>query len=304
MIPRTVYTDNSYLRYRSLTQDSTEFWQRRTERARFISASEVPTVCYQGWSPKKDLEELLQSKRTGVRTEVNDFVKAAQAHGKHFERYARRYFEETHELKVYETGLWVHPVEQRIAASPDGLFMSSAGHIPVEFKCPYKATTPISAARVHKDSLQMQTAIQCCGAPYGVLMYYWHDHDQPDAIAECFLIENNPSHWLQIVAHVDWFLSLVNDPSAALIVDYSLNRRRYAELVQQYFVAAEQTDSGAGLLQERLSHSSGKRRHPGEESAASRAAASPPSKRVELDIDFDRDELFEDIDLDADTQAP
>lgn len=295
MIPHTVYTDNSYLRYRQLQQDTDEFWQRRGERSRFVSASEVPIICNQGWSPRKDLEELLQCKRTGVRPPVSDFVKAAQDHGKRFEQFARAWFEKEFAVRVQQTGLWVHPVDQRISASPDGLIMSSAGHIPVEFKCPYRAASPIKPQRVHKDSLQLQTTIQCTGAAYGLLVYYWNDD-----LTEVYFIENNPSHWLQIVAHVDWFLSLVNDSTAALIVDYSLNRRRYAELVQQYFIAARQTDSGASLLQERLTAAGKRRRHSGEEGEAGGATACASPKRAARE----RDEEGIDSDSDVSTQAP
>ena len=303
MIPHTVYTDDSRVRYRFLRQDTDEFWKQRTERQRFVSASEVPTVCGHGWQ-SSDLADLLEQKRTGIRKPLSDFVQEACRHGKYWEPYARRWFELQFGVKVQETGLWVHPVDQRIAASPDGLFLSAAGHVPVEFKCPYRAKPGIKPERVHKDSLQLQTAIQCCDAPYGVLVYYWHDQlvladgsvvQQPQPTTECYLIENNHSHWLQIVAHVDWFLSLVADSTAPLQVNYSQNRLRYAKLFQHYIDAARKADSGtslhsagAGIFQLR----SGKRGYGGEESAAGGEAVGPTPKRAatartQLDVDLE-----------------
>ncbi len=293
MIPHTVYTDDTRTRYRFLRQDTDEFWKQRTERQRFVSASEVPIVCGHGWQ-STDLADLLEQKRTGIRKPLSDFVQEACRHGKYYEPYARAYFEHEFGVKVQETGLWVHPVDQRIAASPDGLFMSAAGHVPVEFKCPYRAMPPMKPERVHKDSLQLQTAIQCCDAPYGVLMYYWHRIETGgEPVVECYLIENNHSHWLQIVAHVDWFLSLVADSTAPLQVNYSQNRLRYAKLVQHYIDAARKADSGAslhsasaGIFQLR----GGKRGYAGEESAAGGEAVGPTPKRAattrtQLDVD-------------------
>lgn len=224
MIPFVVYeNDADRLSLRTLKQDSEEFWTRRAGRRLFVSASEVPTICGFGNEKEKSYRKLVLEKRTGIREEPSDFARMAMAHGKYYEPYAREEFLSKTALQGVETGMWVHPVDQRLSASPDALIWTNVGHVPLEIKCPYQAKE-VTPERFHKDSLQLQTAIQCTGAPYGFL-FYWFGHK--DERNEYSVVFANPDVWHEIVALARHFIELVDSPVTFYLIDYATQLQRY-----------------------------------------------------------------------------
>jgi hypothetical protein len=141
--------------------------------------------------------------------------------GKRREPFARAYFSRAHGYRVFTTGMWVHPLDQRISASPDGCVVTEHGLVPLEIKSPSNGAH-IDLVREHKDTLQLQTQIQCMGAPYGYLYYYYSENDERNRL---IWVPSSREQWVEIVALVDDFLGYVNgrQPPAAV---YRLSERQ------------------------------------------------------------------------------
>lgn len=240
MIPFTCYESQArILALRTLSQSHPEFWSARSGRARFISASEVPILCGFG-GRDRTVQHLLNEKRYGVEPKHNDYVQSMIDEGKRREPLARQWFSSEYNCPVMETGLWVHPVDQRLSASPDALcWMAPYGQVPLEIKCPFDKRTKITNTRVHKDSLQLQTQIQCTQSQCGFLLYFYAP-DDPDNLV--FFVQSDWSLWLEIVAHAHWFIGLLQKEERPLNLSgqYDLNIKRYATEFIEYCFAAQQ----------------------------------------------------------------
>ena len=85
---------------------------------------------------------------------------AATRHGTENEDVARRFYERLMKTKVEETGLWLHPKDAWLGASPDGL-VGSDGLL--EIKCPlYQVHDQVPPHYM----AQVQGQIECCDRPY------------------------------------------------------------------------------------------------------------------------------------------
>lgn len=291
MIPFFCYENQArILELRLLSQQSDDFWAQRDARRLCVSASEVPIICGFGGRDRTPAH-LWNQKKYNVNPPLSDYVQSMLDEGKRREPVARNWFSSEYNCPVMETGLWVHPVDQRIAASPDALawMPELGGQVPLELKCPYDKRTKITSARVHKDSLQLQTQIQCTGAQCGFLVYFYAV-DDPDNLV--FFVQQDWSLWLEIVAHCHWFIDSIrqceNNPHL-LEIDYNDHIKRYSDefiafTQKQYTPVSYQRtgdQSSAAQLQLSISSTAGKeatrrsakRRGEVSEAQAKRAAA-------------------------------
>ena len=104
----------------------------------------------------------LWEKLTGRISEADSSsgTSAATRHGTENEDVARRFYESLMKTKVEETGLWLHPEDTWLGASPDGL-VGSDGLL--EIKCPlYRVHDQVPAHYM----AQVQGQIECCDRPY------------------------------------------------------------------------------------------------------------------------------------------
>lgn len=230
MIPHFCFLGDEFKELRALLQSDDRFWELKANRKHFVSASDVPNICGFGWITPRQLWK----QKCGLSSpKMDDYTSALMKHGRDWEPYARREFEKLMQCPVIETGMWVHPIDQRLSASPDGLMLSCDGFLPLEIKCPNN-NTQITEKRRHKDSLQLQTQIQCVGAPYGFLFYFYPDAPEKWEIS-CYL--ENWEQWMDIVAHADWMMACVKArqfPKRGGI-DYPYNIVYYQFLQDEYF---------------------------------------------------------------------
>ena len=227
MIPHFCFIGDEYKALRTLVQGTDAYWQLKEDRRHFVSASEVPTICGFGW---KTAHALFKEK-LGLKSKTMDaYTQELIKHGQDWEAPARQSFSLIMDYPVMQTGIWVHPIDQRLSASPDGLVVTPDGLIPLEIKCP-NTNTIVDDRRRHKDSLQLQTQIQCVGAPYGFLFYFFPDFPE---LCEIICYQENWEQWMDIVAHSDWFISCVWAQQFTK-ANFSYNRVYYMFLQDEYF---------------------------------------------------------------------
>jgi putative phage-type endonuclease len=112
---------------------SYEYAAQRSEewlelRKNVLTASDVPTAI--GDNPyQKPFELILKKCGKGEPFTGNQFT----AHGNKYEDEARIIYEERHNEKVHEIGLYIHPTIKWLGGSPDGI--TESGKL-VEIKCP------------------------------------------------------------------------------------------------------------------------------------------------------------------------
>ncbi len=232
MIPHYCFLADEYKELRALSQSTDSFWEMKRSRARFVSASDVPTICGFGW---QSIRQLAKEKMGISARKVSDYATMIMKRGQELEPLARLNFTERTGITLVQTGMWIHPIDQRLSASPDALCVTIDGLCPLEIKCPVP-TTLVDDRRRHKDSLQLQTQIQCTAAPYGFLFYFFPD--EPER-CEITLYLADWEQWLDIVAHSDWFINCVYNrviPKASLTEkEYEQNRSRYMLQQDEYW---------------------------------------------------------------------
>lgn len=206
IIPHLLYEDDeerTVLRY--LDQKDPLFWEIRQQRSKYsVSASEVPALCGFGGSTTRG--SLWRQKALDIKPSHTAYALELMRNGTEREPEARQYLIDAYEFCLYTTGMWVHPLDQRISASPDAVAVTEQGLVPVEIKSPDMSTI-ITLEREHKDTLQLQTQIQCMGAAYGYLYYYYSADDERNRL---IWVPSSRTQWTEIVALVDDFLGYVS----------------------------------------------------------------------------------------------
>ena len=228
MIPHFCFLGDEYKALRHLSQSDEAFWQLKADRRYFVSASEVPMVCNFGWRTPR---QLFKEKLGEASKPMDDYTSQLIKHGRDWEPVARAEFAKMMQCVVVETGMWVHPIDQRLSASPDGLVVSVDGLLPLEIKCPNN-NTRIDDRRRHKDSLQLQTQIQCTGAPYGFLFYFYPEAPEQWDVSVYF---ENWEQWMDIVSHADWFMACLQGRQFPKSVSYEYNIVYYQYLQNEFF---------------------------------------------------------------------
>lgn len=205
IIPHLLYpNDAERINLRYLEQDHALFWEIRRQRSPYcVSASDIPGLC--GFDTNKTRIALWRQKALGEQPRFSARALELMEEGKRREPEARTYFCRAHGYRAFTTGMWVHPLDQRISASPDALLVTEHGLVPLEIKSP-DSTTLVNLQREHKDTLQLQTQIQCVGAPYGYLYYYYSEGDERNSL---IWVPASDTQWMEIVALVDDFLGYV-----------------------------------------------------------------------------------------------
>lgn len=205
IIPHLLYSnDAERINLRYLEQDHALFWEIRKQRSPYcVSASDIPGLC--GFDRSKTRMALWRQKAMGEQPRFSARALELMDEGKRREPEARAYFCRAHGYRAFTTGMWVHPMDQRISASPDALLVTEHGLVPLEIKSPCDNAI-VDLEREHKDTLQLQAQIQCVGAPYGYLYYYYSEDDERNRL---IWVPASDAQWLEIVALVDDFLGYV-----------------------------------------------------------------------------------------------
>lgn len=174
IVETTPPSDDERKKFANLSQDTKEFWLARSQF--MVTASEFGAAI--GVSPHISRGKFIIQKREGIIPKVDDFQQKAMDWGKEHERDGLICFKNWQpKLKVERTGIWIHPYDDRIAGSPDGIVYNSED-IPsavLEIKCPFtklvyknmydfKGDCPQKECIIpHHHYIQVQGQMMCVG---------------------------------------------------------------------------------------------------------------------------------------------
>ncbi len=194
-------------------QGTPKWWDLRSKN---ITASDFDKLMY---GRPKTLQALADSIREGREFSELNYIKPL-AHGKHFEKQARREYELITRRVITECGIFQHK-DYRASASPDGIWRINLRHdgwnvvSGIEIKCPYDPSVHLGTLENGtplKHKAQIQGNMWLTGAETWDFVSFDPRIDDPNMRIFIQTHERDESFISALEKRVAWFHEILESP--------------------------------------------------------------------------------------------